>query len=260
MKTKLILSPESKALLSVPEKLFRAFLDQQRQATLGSFVRGIVHNMNGALQILSLQVELLQRTVAKDPEKIPATLPAKAEQCMDQINKLRRMIDFLVQKGTHEDEEEVQGIDLNQLLDEELSLLRHNLFFKHQVKVVKSLAPQLPLLQGYYLDFSQSISHLIQNALEAMEESPSKELGITTRVKKDRIFLSIRDSGCGIPEAVKPQLFKPFISTKGEKHPGLGLFVARQLLISYGASFAFSSQAGETLFEVHFPLDPGSEE
>jgi len=260
MKTKLILSPECKALLATPEKLFTAFLDQQRQATLGSFVRGIVHNMNGALQILSLQVELLQRTVAKDPGKTPATLPAKFEQCMDQISKLRGMIDFLAQKGAREEEEEAQGIDLNQLLEEELSLLRHNLFFKHQVKVVKSLAPQLPLLKGYYLDFSQGISHLIQNALEAMEESPSKELGIMTRVKTDRISLAIRDTGCGIPEGVKPQLFKPFISTKGEKHPGLGLFVARQLLISYGASFTFSSQSGETVFEVHFPLGPGSVE
>lgn len=260
MKTKLILSPESKALLSDPEKLFTAFLDQQRHATLGSFVRGIVHNVNGALQILSLQVELLQRTVAKDPGKIPATIPAKVEQCMEQMNKLRRMIEFLVQKGAHEDEEEVQAIDLNQLLEEELSLLRHNLFFKHHVKLMKSLAPQLPLLKGYTLDFSQGISHLIQNALEAMEESPSKELGITTRAKTDHICILVRDTGCGIPEAMKPQLFKPFTSTKGEKHQGLGLFVAHELLVSYGASLTYSSQEGETLFEVHFPLGAVGEE
>jgi two-component system nitrogen regulation sensor histidine kinase GlnL len=66
----------------------------------------------------------------------------------------------------------------------------------------------------------------------------------------------VKDSGCGIPEELKPRLFQPFTS-KGGKHPGLGLYLARQLLSPQGAVFQVSSREGETIFEVSFPLSGG---
>jgi C4-dicarboxylate-specific signal transduction histidine kinase len=67
----------------------------------------------------------------------------------------------------------------------------------------------------------------------------------------------IRDTGCGISEEIKPDLFKPFCTSKGGKHPGLGLFISRELLTPYGASFSYSSGAGETTFSVGFPMSLG---
>ncbi|MBI5969046.1 MAG: hypothetical protein HY882_14460 [Deltaproteobacteria bacterium] len=83
-------------------------------------------------------------------------------QCLGQMEKLKAMLEVLMQKGIREDQDAPQPIHLNDLLEEELSLLHHNLFFKHHIKVVKSLSPQLPALKGYYLDFSQGLSNLIQ--------------------------------------------------------------------------------------------------
>ena len=159
-----------------------------------------------------------------------------------------------IEKGIHEDQEEPQRICLNDLLEEELALLTHNLFFKHQVKLKKAFSAQLPPLDGYYIDFSQSISNLIQNSIEAMEETDKKELSVGTDWEDHRIRVTIRDSGCGVPEEVRSNLFKPFFTTKGGNHFGLGLFVSRKILAPYGASFNYGSRDGETLFLVNIPL------
>ena len=245
---------EGKFLHPETEKLFLALIDRSRYSALGTLVKGIVHNLNGALQVLSMQMELLHGIVAKEAEKINPSVPKKIEKCMEHLDGLKGMIDTLIQKGTHDEQDDPQAIHLNDLLEEKLSLLHHHPFFKHQVKVKKVFFPQLPFLQGHYINFSEGLSNLIQNAMEAMEETPKKELTLKTETKDDHIRVTIKDTGCGIPEAIRPNLFQPFFTTKGGKHYGLGLFMARELLIPYGASFNYTSQEGETLFSISFPL------
>jgi len=200
--------------------------------------------------ILSMQMELLQRMLPQGDPK----LQGQVEKCLGQIDKFRGMLELLIQKGVHDEQDSPQALQLNEILEEEFSVLHHNLFFKHQVKVHKELASPLPLLRGHYLDLSQGFSNLIQNALEAMESSQRKELTIMTRVQGNLIRVSLKDTGCGIPEEIKPNLFEPFFTSKGGKHPGLGLYITRQLLSPFGATFQVSSHPGETIFEVSFPV------
>jgi signal transduction histidine kinase len=245
--------PEVSSLSPEAQKLLSAFIDRYRYSSLGAVLKGVIHNLNGSLQILSMQMELLQRMLSKEESKVQEQM----EKCLGQMDQFREMLDGLIEKGIHDEQDAPQSISLNELLEEELSLLHHNLFFKHQVRLHKDLASPLPLLTGSYGDFSQGVGNLIQNALEAMEGSSHKELTLMTRVQGNQIRLSIKDSGCGIPEELKPRLFQPFLTTKGGKHPGLGLYLARQLLGPQGAVFQVSSREGETIFEVSFPLSGG---
>jgi signal transduction histidine kinase len=239
-------SPEAQKFLS-------AFIDRYRYSSLGELLKGIIHNLNGSLQILSMQMELLQRMLAREEDKIQGQM----EKCLGQIDKFKRMLDPLIQKGIHDEQDTPQPIHLNELLEEELSLLHHNLFFKHEVLVHKDLSSPLPSLKGYYADFSQGLSNMIQNALEAMEDANPKELTLTTIVKENQILVGVKDTGCGIPEEIQTNLFKPFFTRKGGKHQGLGLYIASKLLTPYGASFRYTSQKGETIIEVSFPIKPG---
>ena len=242
--------PEAPSLPPEAQKLLSAFIDRYRYSSLGALLKGVIHNLNGSLQILSMQMELLQRMLSKEESKVQEQM----EKCLGQMDKFREMLDRLIQKGIHDEQDAPQSISLNELLEEELSLLHHNLFFKHQVRLHKDLASPLPLLTGAYGNFSQGLGNLIQNALEAMEGSSRRELTLMTRVQGNEIRLSVKDSGCGIPEELKPRLFQPFLTSKGGRHPGLGLYLARQLLSPQGAVFEVSSREGETIFEVSFPL------
>ena len=236
------------------EKLFAAYVQRYRYAAIGALTKGVAHNLNGVLQILSMRTELLQGALLKGEEMaIPAVLQ-KVGQCFEQVQKMKTMIETLIQKGIHDEQDGPQRINLNDLLEEELSLLKHNLFFKHQVVMKKDFASQLPSLHGYYVDFSQGLSNLIQNAIEAMEVSPRKELTLTTERQGHQINVQIRDTGCGLSEEVRPQLFRPFFTTKGENHFGLGLFISRRILEPYGVSFRYDFQNGKTTFWMNLPI------
>ncbi len=246
--------PIGSSLALEPEKLLNAFIDRYRSSTLGAFVKGIIHNLNGSIQILSMQIELMQRMLTRAGDKIPAPIRDQAERCLEPIDNFKALVDSLIQKGNHEDQDAPQRIQLNDLLEEELSFLKNNPFFKHQVRVQKLFSYPLPPVEGYYADFSQGFFNLIQNALEAMEKSSSKELTLITEKKDDQLHVAIKDTGCGFSADMEANLFQPFFTSKGGKHRGLGLFITREILSRYGASFACSSQRGETIFEVHFPM------
>ncbi len=235
------------------EKLFAAFIERYREATIGSFVKGLIHILNGGLQILGMQMEMLQRIVAKEREKIPAAIPEQVNQCLGQIDRFKVFIEELIPKGMINEQDEPQMIQVNELLKDILSLLRNNLFFKHQVRVEKYFG-HLPSYKGNYHDFSQSFINLIANALEAMESSKEKLLTIITEEVEGNLRVCVKDTGCGLPAEKRSFLFTPFFTTKGGKHQGLGLFVAKELLSKYGASFDYSFREGETVFRVTFPL------
>jgi len=238
------------------EKLLSAFIERYRHATLGRLLQGVLHNLNGSLQVLSMQMELLERMAGRQEGGVSPEIQGQIAKCLEQLDQFQVTLDVLLQKGVHDDQSEHQMVSLNDLLEEELSILHHNLFFKHHVRIHKAFAASLPLLKGSYPNFSQGLLPLIENAVEAMADSERKELTIVTGLQGNRIQVQIKDTGDGIPEDVQANLFKPFFTTKAGNHPGLGLYVARTLLSPYGASFHCSSGGGETVFEVSFPCSP----
>lgn len=236
------------------EKAFQALVDQSREASLGSLANGIIHNFNGMLQILSMKLELLQSALRKENLSPSSSAWAKTEECFAQLEKLQRMIEVLSARVSSADGEQPTSVQLNKLLEEELSFLNHDLFFKHQVQLETSFSSSLPSLQGNPFDFRLGLGNLIRNGIEAMKESRLKELSVETESRDRQLRVTVRDTGCGIPKEIEPSLFQPFVTTKGGRHKGLGLFLARRVLSPYGASFRFRSGGGTTVFSVIFPL------
>jgi len=239
------------------EKFLAALIDQYKISTLGTLVKGIVHNLNGSLQILSMRMELLQRLLVQEKGGTAQAAREQTEQCLGQIDQFRELIEVLMRKGVQDESEGLRLIQFNDLFEECLSLLYHNLFFKHQVKVIKGFSPTLPPYRASYSDLSLGIWSILQNAVEAMESSPTKVLTLRTETNGKQVRILIQDTGCGIPEEIKPRLFEPFFSTKKGKHPGLGLFITRFVLRNCGATVDFSSQEGETTFTVYLPTSVG---
>ncbi len=235
------------------QKIVSAFLDHHRYATLGSLVNGIIHNLNGSLQILSMHMELLQRMLEGGMDR--GHVLSRMEQCLKQVDKLKSIIEGLAVKARHDEEDSPQIFDPNQLLEECLSLLRHNLFFKHNVSVTRAFSSQVPSLRGHYSDFLEGFLSLLNNAIEAMEETSKRELALTTKRDNGCVVVLIHDTGSGISDDVKPFLFKPFFTTKRGKHNGLGLFISKELLTPYGATFDYTSGREGTTFSVSFPLN-----
>lgn len=238
-------------------QLLNLIRDRTRYARLGSLIQGVSHNMNGNLQILYMQMEMIRRMMTSGEGGAASPFHQKMDQCLSQMEKIKAMLEALNLGSVGEPEEDCRKVDLNDVMEGVLSLFHHHLFFKHHVEVKKNFSSRLPLLHGQPADFTEGLSLLVENAIEAMGEASRKELTLTTRKGPEHLEVAITDTGCGLPEAFRPRVFTPFFTTKnGGGHYGLGLFMAKKILGSYGASIDPHFRKGETLFSVKIPLHP----
>jgi signal transduction histidine kinase len=98
------------------------------------------------------------------------------------------------------------------------------------VKLRLNLADRLPAVLLDSEQFKRVVVNLVDNAAEAMQDAPYKELAIaTTLAAPDLVELSIADTGCGITTEDKAKLFMPYFSTK-EHGTGLGLAIVSHMV------------------------------
>ncbi len=241
-----------------------------RHSAVGRRCIGIIHNMNTPLQVISFHLELLEQKSQEEAALLVSLAPVapelqalheyrrqKLQQLHHEVDHLRDMILRLALQSIHEGQEDQCYLDLNQVFQDELELYLADPFFKHRVEKNFSFAPGLPPIHGHYVDFSQSFRHLVDNALEAMVESPARVLTVATCVEKNARVIKIGDTGAGIPPAVEPRLFEPFFTTKAapeSPRSGLGLFMCRRLLEPYSGEITIESRPGQTWVTVYLPL------
>ena len=107
----------------------------------------------------------------------------------------------------------------------------------------------LPPVQASGSELNQVWMNLIDNALDAIGEAGAVQ--ITARLEGDRVVVRVVDDGPGIPEDVADHIFDPFFSTKGPGHgTGLGLDIARRILVQNGGGIDVESRPGRTEFRV----------
>ncbi len=104
---------------------------------------------------------------------------------------------------------------------------------------------------------TEALAHLVVNALE--NAKPAVKLQIQVEAQRiahaegDRILLSVRDDGRGIPEEIRPRLFSPFGTTKARGF-GLGLPIARRVVLAHGGEVRVDSSGHGTLVTVLLPV------
>jgi signal transduction histidine kinase/tetratricopeptide (TPR) repeat protein len=112
---------------------------------------------------------------------------------------------------------------------------------------------EIPALRCLPDELNQVWTNLISNALHAMQYQGTLTLGI--RQEGNMAVVSVGDSGCGIPEAIRNRVFEPFFTTKpiGEGS-GLGLDIAKKIVAKHKGRIDVQSEVGVgTVFSVHLP-------
>jgi signal transduction histidine kinase len=257
---------------------FEAVFAKERQSYMGGFTQGLIHNINGPMQNMSMLTELIlagqdranQFVLAHcsndlDPWKpIHEKQKQRLQQLSGQITALTEMLRDFMQLS--ELERSASEVNLNDVVTRLLKALRADLFFKHQVELELRLARDLPLIRILASHLITSLVHLFQNAMLAMRESLEKRLIIETRREGNAIWLTFRDSGCGFSPDQQAYLLDPFYSgwpaeilksSRQERHLGLGLFAVRYLLGSHGVRVSLEREKRETVATLEFPINQG---
>ncbi len=230
-------------------------MSEQRLANIGLLASGVAHNINTPLMGIYGLAQLI-KIKHPDIEDIDGVIA--------QVERINGIVRNLMWKSRQEQELAKQDIDINVMLQEELRFLEADMEFKHNVDKKFEFAPDLPPIWGRYSDFSQSFLNIIRNALDAMHDSSTKQLFVSTKKHGDDISITICDSGSGIETEHLAQVFEPFFTTKpavgkssnGEPTgTGIGLSTVQKLLAPYGCKFDLQSKVGQgTTFTLFVPV------
>lgn len=124
----------------------------------------------------------------------------------------------------------------------------------HKVQVKLDLNCWDQRLQANEIQLNQLLLNLVLNGFHAMGDQDGT-LTIATSFDETYIHIRVEDTGCGIPEEIRPRIFEPFFTTKETgKGTGLGLAIVAQVVEDHRGKITVESREGEgTAFTVSLP-------
>jgi len=230
------------------KKLQEQLRHADRLATIGQLTAGVAHELNEPIGNILGFAQLakkypgLPRQVEQDIEKIlAASLNAR--------DVIKKMLMFARQTPPQK-----RRVDLNQMVEEGLSFFESRCA-KEGIRMVRRLDAGLPSISVDPVQLNQVLINLILNGIQAMLEGG--RLTVETHGGEDSISLVIEDTGVGMSEEIRKQIFTPFFTTKDVgQGTGLGLPVVHGIVTAHGGAIHVESQVGRgTRFVVQLPIE-----
>ncbi len=221
----------------------------EKFAALGRLAAGVAHEINNPIGNISLSVELLKKREA-DPYKIE-----KLNIIMDQVDIASKIVKNLL-VYSRESELRFEMIDLNSVILKTLELSEHNLSISN-IRIVKELAPGLPLIIGDSKKLQQVILNIITNSIQAMPKGGA--LTLRSHIEDESVIIEIDDTGPGIPMELRDKVFDPCFTTKDlSTSAGLGLSVSKGIIEDHNGSIMIvDSERHGTKVVIRLPIDEG---
>jgi PAS domain S-box-containing protein len=197
------------AARSIDEDKMLEAINYFRFAPMSLILQGIAHNLNTPLGGIRGRAELLQHHIKKNSDKVEsiANDQAKTElqqlhaklnkgigEIIAQVDKATELIRGFSAKIAMEMTSGQTEIDLNALIQNELSFLDSSLYFKHKISREIILDPALPKIQGIYRNFSQAVYDLLINSMKATADVSVKKLKVKTSQNEGFVFIEISDN------------------------------------------------------------------
>ncbi|MDA8165507.1 MAG: ATP-binding protein [Desulfobacteraceae bacterium] len=258
----------------------------EKMVALGHLVAGVAHEINnttnfitGALPPLGRSVDELKEILAvfekidrHGTKKAIVDQLKEAEDLKQELDydRLLRNLDVLfanIKEGARRTTQIVNDLknfarpgtaewkstDIHESIDSTLTLLYSE--YKHQIEVVKDYDRELPLVPCSPSQLNQVFMNILLNAMQAIR-GPGR-IRIQTRKQGKDLHISIKDSGPGIPEAIRDRIFEPFFTTKPVgKGTGLGLSISYGIVKKHQGEIVVRSEPGKgTEFEIIMPLE-----
>ncbi|MFO0935361.1 MAG: FHA domain-containing protein [Gemmataceae bacterium] len=235
------------AALAVEEtRYYRAMVNAEKLAAVGTAVSHLSHHIKNIMHGVRFGGDLLNRGLAGDDRE----LVVKGWQMVER-NQAR--IDDLIQDmlGYSKDREPLkEPTDLNALVADAIETIRGR---AGDIGIELTLTPCADGrvnadAEGIY----RAVLNVISNAVDAVRDEEAGRVDVTIRSPEAGILeILVADNGPGIPDEMREDIFKPFVSTKGSRGTGLGLPVSRKILREHGGDLtAEAGPGGRFLFRL----------
>ena len=226
----------------------RRMLEIEKFAAAGRLAATIAHEVNNPMEAIKNAIYLLSDSVKADAQPIYDILKSETERV---ARIVRQML------GLYRNNEQVKPVNINLLVEDTLLLLNRQLQ-RNNIEV-KTKLRELPAAVVAADQLRQVLSNLVINAKDSMPDAGSLQIR-TRHVHHSKeyplgsIRLLVADTGSGIPPELRKTIFEPFVTTKGEKGTGLGLWIVRGIIGNHGGKISLKSKVGRgTVFKIELP-------
>lgn len=227
-------------------------------AAMGELATGVAHEINNPLQVVLNEAGWIEEIVDESTlennsrEQILESVDLIRRQglrCKAITSKLLTLRCALDEKGTTS--------YLPELMEDVLDARRARVD-QMGAKIEQLWPERLHKIRLPDSEWSQVLGNLVDNALDALESTPTEErlLRLQGNLEDAWLRISVQDSGCGIEEHLLTRIFEPFFSTKDVgKGIGLGLAICHGIIEAMGGSISVRSTPGHgSTFTITVPM------
>jgi signal transduction histidine kinase len=220
----------------------------RRLAAIGSLGAGFAHELNNPLTAIMGLLFLANEQVPPD-----SALSRNLKCSLEQARRMASIIQELRLLTVQEQSSAGRPLDLAQVVRAALEEVHEQLAARGITSTCHFPEP-LPLVPGHPEQLQKVVAHLLQNALTAMPSGGQLTVELSA-VEGGAVCLRVRDTGKGIPEALRERIFDPFFTTKDEPNRvGLGLSVVHRLVDAHHGRILVESAEGQgSTFTVFLP-------
>src|SRR6266704_3681457 len=226
----------------------RRMLEIEKFAATGKLAGTIAHEINNPMEAIKNAIHILGEKVEPESKQIYDVLKNETERV---TRIVRQML------GLYRNVVQFDSFDINGVVEDTLALFARPLA-KAGVVVDKKLG-ELPPFKGSGDQFRQLLSNLVVNSRDSM--SSGGKLVMRTRGIRSTdglrrwISLTVADTGCGISPEIRTSMFEPFVTTKGGKGTGLGLWIVKGIVENHTGRIRLRSALGKgTVINLLFPI------
>jgi PAS domain S-box-containing protein len=282
------------------KQLERQLVHSQKLESVGQLAAGVAHEINTPIQFIGDNIRFLggsfgeldqllasyaglrdaarsgpvDPTLIESVERAESTadidylreeIPKSIRQSIDGVDRIAAIVKA-IREFSHPGQAEKVAVDLNHAIETTALVSRNE--WKYVAELTLQLDPQLPQVHCVPGEINQVLLNLIVNAAHAIAEAAPASSGnsgrivISTHSEGTCVEVRVADTGTGIPEFARPNVFNPFFTTKQVgKGTGQGLAIAHSVVVKrHHGDIRFETEMGKgTTFFVRLPVDGSGE-
>ena len=256
-------------------------IQSEKMASLGELTAGIAHEIQNPLnfvnnfsEVSNELIDEMNEEIEKGDLKEAKAIAKDIKQNLEKINHHGKRADGIV-KGMLQHSRSSSGqkepTDINKLTDEYFRLAYHGLRAKNKsfnATLETDYEENLGKIDVIPQDIGRVILNLFTNAFYAVDEKKSKSestnykptVSVSTEKIKDKVVITVRDNGNGIPKEALDKIFQPFFTTKPTgKGTGLGLSMSYDIIKAHKGELTVNTAKGKfTEFKISIPIKNNS--
>jgi two-component system NtrC family sensor kinase len=247
-----------KEALSEKERTQEMLIRSESLAAIGQLVAGVAHELNNPL---TSATSLVQATIEDidqwDKQNPPDQDLIDDLQFADKELGRAKLIVASLLGLSRQTQTYSEAVNINSVVKDALRVM-YSQYKHHDLEIVENCARNLPDIQGNFANLGQVVLNIIQNAVQAvMDIKGTVYLDTWFDSEKGQVVFSCKDTGPGIPESIRQDIFKPFFTTKEVgQGTGLGLYICHEIIQKHGGTITLEGTDGQgVVFEVRLPLD-----